>query len=79
MSQENTRKMLTAVAWANGRLARLGLDKSAVIVHSAGAARMLSVLGRELKVVEDGDGTAESAIVLLVAQFEHGLDLLLSG
>lgn len=77
MNQEDTRKMLTAIGWANARMAKLGLP--ACVVHSFGVARMLSATGLELKVVEDGDGTAESAIVLLVAQFEHGLELLLRG
>ena len=76
MSQEDTSAMLTTVAWANNRLARLGLAKTACIVHSFGAARMFSATGRELKVVEDGNGTAVDAIVLLVAQFEHGLELI---
>ena len=79
MSQEETTKMLTAVTWANRRLARLGLTECACIVHSFGAARMLSATGRELFVLEDGEGTAETAIVMLVAKFEHGLWLLASG
>jgi hypothetical protein len=79
MSQEETSAMLTAVAWANNRLARLGLDGSACIVHSFGAARMLSVVtGRELLVVEDGDGTAMGSIILLMERFEHALCQLLN-
>lgn len=74
MSQEETRKMLQAVEWANNRMDRLCLGNTVAIVHSFGSARAFSyVTRRELATVEDGDGSAEAAIVLLVAKIEQGL------
>jgi hypothetical protein len=72
--------MLVAVEWANDRLAALGLEAVACVVYSFGAARLLSASGRGLMIVPiaDGDdGTAEGAVVYLVAKLERGLELLL--
>lgn len=78
MDQEETGKMLDAVAWANRRMARMGLGSTCCVVHSFNAARLLSATGRELMVVEDGEGEMASAVMLLVARFERTLDRALN-
>lgn len=66
--------MLTAVAWANRRLDEIGLRTHA-IVYSFGAARLISMSGRELASVADWDGAF--ACWLLVARLESDLANLL--
>jgi hypothetical protein len=72
-SQLATNEMLDAVAWANRRLTRMGLENTACVVHTFNAARLLSAVGRELMVVDDGDGTMRGSVVLLMARFERAL------
>lgn len=75
MTQHRTEAILSAVTWANAKLAELNLSDTVCVVYTNGHARLLGRMGREMIVAEHDDPWVACGCVVL--RLTMGLQRLL--